>query len=550
MALEKLTCKSCGSNDFRQEGNHYICNHCGTVHVMTDDGTYNITIKINCGTNQETPVKPIITAPIRRLPDEKIKKESHKMSCLGCFGLIMIISFFFTACIMLLVGEEKVSNNSFKRESTVTDMALLQKEGHPRLLAPRQSVVDFYAGYGNIVTLDKEYNDDTVLHVITYEQDVSKLSWLPEAAEPSSDKPSRQKLVDDIQINFAHMKNRPDVTLEEAVQLANSFMPWTLIDTYYQLSETVSYKESDKTDSDIKYVARYRLKDRYTDSNYEKHGNGPPISIGFSILTDPAGIIKYERIQIFPRVELHRYGEKPWQSPSLHLLPVDESWKSVSWQLLAEAQPPKLLGDYHAMLEFGKKFPVEAVDISCNKESAISYGLRDQRQFFTVDGRTHNDKSHYVFEIKFDFTKLQPEKTVSLTEAVDVMKKFMPYDWLDTYFTLNFSRKISPTNKNTDGSIQYQVVYDRALTDANRADINRLELPQNIQVAIKTDENGNAVNATLNCYMYSRSVKGRSYELLKDQWGEIREIYEAGRELGPYESSNDFHYIEPWESPF
>ncbi|MBQ3756907.1 MAG: hypothetical protein II873_07325 [Oscillospiraceae bacterium] len=30
-----FTCKSCGSNDFREEGNYRICNYCGTKHIIT-----------------------------------------------------------------------------------------------------------------------------------------------------------------------------------------------------------------------------------------------------------------------------------------------------------------------------------------------------------------------------------------------------------------------------------------------------------------------------------------------------------------------------------
>ncbi len=42
MSFEKLTCKNCGSNDFHREDDCYVCNHCGTKHVLTNDGTYNI----------------------------------------------------------------------------------------------------------------------------------------------------------------------------------------------------------------------------------------------------------------------------------------------------------------------------------------------------------------------------------------------------------------------------------------------------------------------------------------------------------------------------
>lgn len=559
MALEKLTCKGCGGNDFRREGNYYICNYCGTKHILTDDDD-DSTVHINININFEDKPKPTNipqNAPQNispTIPKKAIVKEvpSEKPKRKGCLGCLAFLAFLFLVVTILAVvtGESHVTDNSSLRDSHMTDMALLQKEGHPRLLSTRQSVVDFYKGYGNIVKLDKEYDDNTVLHVETYEQDMTKASWVSDGEETSSDKSSSRKLIDDIQISFSHMKDKSSISPEEALQLANSFMPWDLIDTYYELSEAVSYRERDKTDSDFTYFVIYGLKDKYTYSNYARQEHGLPISMGIKISTDPTGAITHMRIQIAPRVDWRRYEAQPWKTPSLHEVPLDVSWKSVSWQLLTEGERPKLLGDYNAMLTFGKKFPVEAVDISCNKESAISYGLRERKQLFTVDGRKHKDESSYVFEIKFDFTQLQPEKQVPLAEAIEMMKGFMPYDLLDRYYTLNFSRKISPTNRNTDGSIRYEVVYDRVMTEANRAEINKLEIPENIKIELKTDEDGNALEASLNRYRYLPSVKGRYRELLKNEYGSIREIYDPGRELGPYESGDEYHDIEPWENPF
>ncbi len=557
MALEKLTCQNCGSNDFRREGEYYICNHCETKYIRPDNNdndTYQINININFdedpkplniqvepGTDSpEDPVPlDIPVEPAEDFPDEK----KNRKSCLGCL-LAFAVSILAILILAVSTGEKRVSDSSFQRDSQMTDMALLQKEGHPRLFSSRQSVLDFYAGYGNLVKLDKEYNSDTILHIETQEQNRAKA-----ASGASSGNSSSQKQITDIQIDFSHMKNKPALSLEEAVQLANSFMPWDLIDTYYQLSEAVSYKESDAADAGMRYLVLYGLQKKYT-MNYAKQDMGLSGSIGFRIYTNQSGEIEYMRVEVLPRIQGRMYDKKPWQSPALRQVPVDESWKQVGWQIVTESEPPTLLGDYQAMLEFGKKIPVEAVNISCEKESAISYGLNEQGQFFTVDGREHKDKSRYVFEIQFNFTKLLPERKVTLSEAVAVMKNFMPYDLLARYYTLNFSRKISPTNRNIDGSMEYQVVYDRVMTDANRAEINKLELPENIKAIVKTDADGYALNASVNCYRHTRGVKGRSYELLKDSRGEIREIYSPGRELGPYESGDDFHYIEPWENPF
>lgn len=233
MALEKLTCQNCGSNDFRREGEYYICNHCETKYIRTDDDdndTYQINININFdedpkplniqvepGTNSpEDPVPlDIPVEPAEDFPDEK----KNRKSCLGCL-LTFAVSIFAILILAVSTGEKRVSDSSFQRDSQMTDMALLQKEGHPRLLSSRQSVLDFYAGYGNLVKLDKEYNSDTILHIETQEQNRAKA-----ASEVSSGNPSLQKQITDIQIDFSHMKNKPALSLEEAVQLANSFMP-------------------------------------------------------------------------------------------------------------------------------------------------------------------------------------------------------------------------------------------------------------------------------------------------------------------------------------
>lgn len=540
MTFEKLTCKNCGSNDFHREGDCYVCNHCGTMHVLTSDGTYNIN-NYNYDADYKFDVPDFSVSPADDLPEKK-----HDWGCL----IPLIIFVLAIGSCMFMGGETGVSDSSYKRDSSITDMALLQKAGHPCLLSTGQSVIDFYEGYGNIVKLDKEYTNETILHVVTYTRDLTNASWLAAASDAASGGASSQNIIHDIEIYFSNMKSKPNVALDEAAKLAGSFMPWELIDKYYQLSEAVSYRDGTTADSYTKYVVIYEIKDKYTSNNYTRQENGIPGSIGFSICVDSADVVKSARIQIAPRIDRHRYNVQNWQAPGLHQVSEDTSWKLASWQLLTQAQSPKLLEDYGAMLEFGKQFAVEAVNISCDKDDSISYGLNKRDQLFAVEGRSREDKSRYVFNINFNFLKLRPEKKVTLSEAVEVVKRFLPYDLVNKYYNLRFARKILPTNKNTDGSISYQVVYDRSVTNANRAEIKKLDLPDNISVKIKTDENCYAEEATINGYRYFPEYKGRSYELFKNEYGEIKEIGSRGRELGPYESGNDFYYIEQWNKPF
>ena len=144
---------------------------------------------------------------------------------------------------------------------------------------------------------------------------------------------------------------------------------------------------------------------------------------------------------------------------------------------------------------------------------------------------------------------MRDEKQVSLAEAIALTKTFLPYDIMQEYYKLNFARKKVPTAKNLDGKISYEVVYDRIVSSENRAKARQLELPANINITIQTEENGNVLGIWVNGYKYiprNTSI----YENATNEYGQRIQIRHEGRELGPYEESDDWNTVMPWQNPF
>ena len=76
-----------------------------------------------------------------------------------------------------------------------------------------------------------------------------------------------------------------------------------------------------------------------------------------------------------------------------------------------------------------------------------------------------------------------------------------------------------------------------------------MELPANIHITIQAEENGNVLGIWVNGYKYiprNTSI----YENATNEFGQRIEIRHEGRELGPYEESDDWNTVMPWQNPF
>lgn len=527
MELKKLVCENCGSSDFSYQDNIYTCRHCGTKYVLANDGNYII-----YNYNYNISFDDFADSADYSTENTPASKGSGLRNLLFIFvGFIML----FGSC-MFLGDDKEITSPVVAQKNEVKE--LLTKANHPKLFSSRADVKKFYEGQGNIVKLHpSEYDDKTVLYIKTMSDTVYK------------DYTDASARVKDIQIYLSNAQETNNIKIDEAVDIAETFIPWEIMDEYYELDETKCADNLSAANHERYYDIRYRLKERYL-SNYMVHGYPGSITIRFKADTNN----RVENIRIAIRLDRlggrldNNYKFTEWKPANWHQSPKEPPYLQKSWELLSSSEHPRLLDNYDDMLTFGKKFIEEAVYF--NKTSTNEkYGIKGKKCLLSVESMSRADKSDYVFVIFLDLAKLRDEKQVSLAEAIALTKTFLPYDIMQEYYKLNFARKKVPTAKNLDGKITYEVVYDRIVSSENRAKARQLELPANIHITIQAEENGNVLGIWVNGYKYiPRNTS--TYENATNEFGQRIEIRHEGRELGPYEESDDWNTVMPWQNPF
>lgn len=524
MEFKKLVCENCGSNDFSYKDKFYTCNHCGTKYILADDGKYII---YNCNIN----LGDTYAAEDTDEEAASAKKSSGK----GCLLLIGIIILFFSSC-MFLNPSNEVASSVIAPKSDVKE--LLLKANHPKLFSTRADVKKFYEGYGRLVKLDK-YDDKTIMHI-----DTSPVGVYSKYNDDNA------KVID-IQIYPANTEKPMVINIDEAVEIAETFMPWEIVDEYYELKETKRIDYVTTSSKERYYDISYALKEKYSTA-YKEQKHNYPGSVGIRINTDMNDKVKLIRLAThLPSLGLrfdNGYKFSDWKPQKWHEAVKEPSSFEQSWQFLSAAKHPRLLADYEQMLDFGKNFNEEAVYFE-HKYTHEKYGINGKKMLLYVEGAQRDDKSNYVFSIDINLHKLAEFKKVSLAEAIELTKSFLPYDIMQKYYTLNFARKKVPTDKNLQGSTVYQVVYDRVVPNEMRAEAKKLDLPRNIRISLQEDDGGYISEIIISGYTYL--PKNTSlYERATNEYGERIEIRYAGKILGPYEESDDWYTVQRWENPF
>lgn len=222
----------------------------------------------------------------------------------------------------------------------------------------------------------------------------------------------------------------------------------------------------------------------------------------------------------------------------------------ADWKLLNNTPKPKLLDDEASIMEYGKKLGEEMVDFRMkDNRSQCLYGLARDNQIVNVSYLSKSNASRYAFAIYLDFTRLGKEKRVTVAEAVELVRGYLPYDLMNRYYTLLFARKRMPTAKNINGVVKYEVVYARLNSEVNKADIRRMELPKNICINIMENLDKDVQSIGINCYSYTPDVIGIK-KLVRDEAGEIVAVKHGVQEVSPFEGNDGWNTFEQWPNPF
>lgn len=77
-------------------------------------------------------------------------------------------------------------------------------------------------------------------------------------------------LIRNVSVNFLNFEDNPKLSVEDALPIAASYMPFDVIDEYYEYRGSRKIVPKDGEDGDVHYVVSYGLTDEGSEAYYEK----------------------------------------------------------------------------------------------------------------------------------------------------------------------------------------------------------------------------------------------------------------------------------------
>ena len=156
-------------------------------------------------------------------------------------------------------AEETTENDKSDNAAEVeivneTDMDIIMREGHPTY-------------YGS-VAVSHEIWDDVEKNRIHF---ADKNYGYKDNPILSMDAYRNSDLIRQVLINFTNFADAPSVSLDDAIRIASSYMPYDVMDKYYEFKGSMLIvPDESKKDEASYYVVSYRLTDEGSKAYYDK----------------------------------------------------------------------------------------------------------------------------------------------------------------------------------------------------------------------------------------------------------------------------------------
>lgn len=498
-------------------------------------------------------VKPYTQAdsnPSSQTTENAVKPNNNKYSLAKKIGIIFVIGMLINSCFSSPPNEVKVvktdnpltkklastaQSEKDNRITVPTGLEIITRQGSPKLFSNWEENVEFYKKDSqNLVSLkSSEYKETNVLHM-----NFAKKNQLRD----------EYTYLQDIQIYPSRFENGSSLSIKEALQIVDHFMPWDTLDKYSQLDTSTHYS-SDKESSEY-YVLGYSLQPRFRESPKAPNKGGVVTVV---IKTDKQQKLSLIRIlghYYSPIGRLSNFQGKPWKPEGFHQLPPPEQIPDIKKEIKGQ-KVPKLLGHYGDLIIFAKIYGEEYCFLE-HKDTRDKFGGKHKETILTGAGM-RNDKlnTNYVFELSVDLDRLKPN-TTSLVEAVELCDALLPKDIINKYYKVLFSRKKirKQISKSDDTYAVYEVIYKLNLTSENRNEVIKHDYPENLRVVISQNYDKIITSFSVNAYRYI-GEKSYDYEEGTTEKGERIEILKDIKEYGPYEDNpNSVYRKEYWNNPF
>lgn len=253
-----VQCAGCGSTEYRNIcincETTFLGNKCPNCSVMIGDklktcfscGKYTFaTVCPDCGVDlisrRKVQANPYPTF-VQQRPQKKSMIFAVPITLFliaGLVGVIGVISFLNANTINIAINSETKSRN-------LPDIELLTLKEHPKFYGDYKAAKSFWKGFDNVKVVNsrqKIYNEDALLLVTSGNEDV----------------------ITNITINLSDYEEKQSLELEKVMRLICDYIPYDIIEQYYDFKE--SFHEMNK---DGKYEAYHyvmELNDKGKDVN-------------------------------------------------------------------------------------------------------------------------------------------------------------------------------------------------------------------------------------------------------------------------------------------
>lgn len=254
------------------------------------------------------------------MTDKMKKKRCRFLKVLAIIVVVLVV--LGTACGNY--GDENQSTNSNPDSSEFSepkddigvstqeeDISIITREGHPTYYGSTIQAHRIWddLARGKVIFADSfdSYTDDTIIFMDGYhEQDVM-----------IDGEHEKDIMIGDIEIYFQNCQPAVELSLDSALSIASEFIPYDIIEKWYEFSRSESIQPIDKSaEKDSYFVVSYSLTDAASDAYY-KHEHPYTGSVDIILEQNAAGFI--DSIQI-------TFGTPRWMG-SLDV----NGYKSVAW---------------------------------------------------------------------------------------------------------------------------------------------------------------------------------------------------------------------------
>ena len=262
-----VQCAGCGSKEFKN-----ICINCGTIFLGNKCSSCGVMIGdkpricFNCGKKTFATVCPDCGAdlisrrkvqvnPYPTIVQQRPKKKSK-------ISAVLITLFFtvgFSGVISSLNSDKntiKVENNSETVSRNLSYVELLTLKEHPKFYGDYQAAKSFWKGFDKVKVVNARqtiYNEDALLLVTTGDED--------------------NDVITNVTINLSDYEKEQYLELDNVMQLICDYIPYDIIDKYYDFKESFHEIYKDGGYEAYHYVMELNDKGKEVNKSGERYFN-------------------------------------------------------------------------------------------------------------------------------------------------------------------------------------------------------------------------------------------------------------------------------------